>query len=504
MSDKVHILAVDIGTSATKAVLFNPALEVVSAARRPHQIYHPRRGWSEQDPEEIVEAVIQAIRQIVQGLPARHKPLTLTFSSQQYSILAVDSNGSPLTKSLTWADTRSSDVAERLRKQPEAREIYTRTGCPLDAIYPLSKIGWLRERNDFEAGVRFISIKEYVIFHITNQYIVDWSTASASGLFDIQKHQWDQAALDLLGIRSTDLSRLVSPRTVLPEPGKEFLAATGLPAGTQIVVGGGDGPLANLGVGATRPDILAINAGTSAAARCAVTKALIDPQGRLWTYVVAEGLWVIGGIVSSGGQVFRWWVENTAQFEKGSNSDMETADREAASTPPGADGLLFIPYLGGEQCPTWHPQTRGGFFGLDFRHQRGHMSRAILEGIARSLYRVAEQIQNVLGQPFSEIRVSGGLTQSPVWLQIAADMFGVPVIVPKSAEGSARGAAILAGLALGLWSTPDQVGGILDIERVIAPRPEVHQFYNSQYGLFLSALDCYRQTTESILNKTQA
>lgn len=490
----MNILAVDIGTSATKAVLYNQALEVVSVARRSYPIYQPHWGWSEQNPEEIVEAVVKAIYQIVQKLPRREKPKTVAFSCQQYSILAVDPKGHPLTNSLTWSDTRSAEVAERLRKRPEAREIYARTACPMDAIYPLSKIGRLREQNEFEAGVRFVSIKEYVIYRITGQYIVDWSTASATGMLDVHLNQWDQAALDLLGITPADLSPLASPRTVITGIREEFLTATGLPKDTVIVIGGGDGPLANLGVGATQPGILAINVGTSAAARCAVLEAKVDPQGRLWTYVADEGLWVIGGIVSSGGQVYRWWVENTTLSGTKPDSgqllpgDMEAVDRQAAATPPGADGLLFVPYLGGEQCPTWRPQTRGSFLGLDFRHRQGHMARAVLEGIARSLYRVAGQIQSVLGHPFYEIRVTGGLSKSSVWLQIAADMFGIPVAAPESTEGSARGAAILAGLALGLWAVPDQAGGRSGLERVIQPRPEVHEFYEAQYELFLDSL----------------
>lgn len=498
MPDKVFLLSVDIGTSATKAVLFNQMLEVVSIARRQYPIHNPHRGWSEQDPEEIVEAVVQAIRQSIENLPGRDKVSVISFSSQQYSLMAVNSNGRPLTNSLTWSDTRSAEIAEKFRKSPQADEIYAKTACPIDAIYPLSKIGWLQEHQEFETGTRFISIKEYVLFRLTGHLIVDWSTASATGMFNIHKNQWDQAALGLLGITSANLSELVSPRTILPGIKKEFLTATGLAIGTPLVIGGGDGPLANLGVGATRPDILAINVGTSAAARCAITKPKVDPKGRLWTYVADEGLWVLGGIVSSGGLVYRWWIENSSPCEAKSESDqllpagMEAADRQAAATPPGSEGLLFIPYLGGEQCPNWHPHTRGSFFGLDFRHQRGHMTRAVLEGITRSLYRVAEQIQGMLGHPFREIRVTGGLTQSPVWLQVAADMFGVPVVVPKSIEGSARGAAILGGLALGFWSAPDQVNESFEADGLIAPRPEVHEFYEAQYGLFLNSLSFCR------------
>jgi gluconokinase len=507
MPDNLYLLAVDIGTSSTKAVLFDQSLQVISIASREYPIYNPHRGWSEQNPEEIVNAVIQAIRLILHDLPARNKLLALSFSSQQYSILAVDSKGKPLTSSLTWSDTRSKEVASRYQKHPDAEQVYARTGCPIDAIYPLSKIGWLQEQHNFDAGVRFISIKEYVIHQITGQYIVDWATASATGLFDIHQKKWDLTSLGLLGISSDNLSEVVSPRTLLTKVKKDFLTATYLPVETQLVIGGGDGPLANIGVGATSPDILAINVGTSAAARCAVPKAEIDPQGRLWTYVVDEGLWVLGGIVSSGGIVYKWWLDNTVpdkmdkEYFQTITMDVEAIEQEVATTLPGAEGLIFIPYLGGEQCPVWQPDTRGSFFGLDFRHQKGHLTRAVLEGITRSIYRISEQIQFVLRHPFNEIRVTGGLSQSSTWLQIAADMFGLPVSVPKSSEGSAKGAAIIGGLALGLWSSLDQLNDHFDIKYKINPRDEMHELYQSQYEVFLDVLDFCRNISTKWRNK---
>lgn len=501
------ILAVDIGTSATKSIIYDQNLQVVSLARRLYPILTPNPGWSEQEPDVIAQAVVQAIRESVESLPADRTILAVTFSSQQYSILAVDPKGVPLTRSLTWSDTRSAAIAGRFRGLPQAREVYEKTACPIDAIYPLSKIGWLQANNRFEGGTRFVSIKEYILYQLTGRWIADWSTASASGLFDIRLHRWDPTALRLLKITTGNLSELCSPRTLLNEWRADFITATGLPANTPLVVGGGDGPMANVGVGAITPEILAINVGTSAAARCAVRSARVDPEGRLWTYVADEELWTVGGIVSSGGLVYRWWVENNTPGIPGSENQqplpeqMQAADQAAGDVPPGAEGLLFIPYLGGEQCPTWYPHTRACFAGLDFHHQRGHMARAVLEGITRSLYRVAEQIHRSFNQSFSEIRVTGGLTWSGVWLQIAADMFGIPVVVPKSTDGSACGAAVLAGLALGLWSGLEEASSLIEMQTRIEPRPEIHEFYESQYALFLEGLRLSREFSNKMEDK---
>jgi gluconokinase len=488
------ILSVDIGTSTTKAVLFDTDAKQIAIVRKYYPILAPNKGWSEQEPDVIFNAVLEALQEIVQLLPAGGRILGVAFSSQLYSVLAVDTGGTPLSNSLTWSDIRSAAVAHSIRQHPEASGIYQRTGCPIDAIYPLSKIQWLKENLKVPKNTKFISIKEYVIFRLTGCLLIDWSIASATGLFDIKDRHWDETALSLLAITPANLSQLVPPRHIITEWKHEVVDLIGLPAAAPLIIGGGDGPLASIGVGAYQSDRLAVNVGTSAAARSVISEAQVDPEGRLWTYVVDEGLWVIGGIVSSGGIVYDWALKNffpgTEEADHDALRNMhEYADRLASAVPPGAENLIFIPYLGGEQCPVWHPHTRGSFFGLDFRHTRGHLVRAVLEGITRSIYRAAESIQSLLNVRFHEIRVTGGLASSPVWLQIAADMFGSPVVVPESAEGSARGAAILAVIALGLKSHIEDFADQFVTHERVQPREEVYAYYQRQYPTFLKLLD---------------
>jgi gluconokinase len=231
-----------------------------------------------------------------------------------------------------------------------------------------------------------------------------------------------------------------------------------------------------------------------------VSEAKVDPEGSLWTYVVDEDLWVIGGIVSSGGIVYDWALRNffSGTEETGDDGSPQRAykyaDRLASAVPPGAENLVFIPYLGGEQCPAWHPHTRGSFFGLDFRHDRGHFVRAVLEGITRSIYRISESIQSMFNGQFNEIRVTGGLTSSPLWLQIAADMFGTPIVVPESAEGSAKGAAMLAIVSLGLRSNIEDFADLVVAQKRVHPREKIHAYYEKQYQTFKKLLDCARNS----------
>jgi gluconokinase len=492
------ILAVDVGTSATKAVLFDAGANQIAIVRKHYPILAPRRSWSEQEPDAMCVAVLEAMREATRSLPARARVAGVAFSSQLYSVLAVDARGKALTNSLTWSDTRSADIAQSISQRPEAPGIYQRTGCPIDAIYPLAKIEWLKENRQLPENARFVSVKEYILFKLTGLWVADWSIASATGLFDIRKYAWDETALSLLHLTPADLSELVPPRFIITAWEQEITSHTGLLPGTPLIIGGGDGPLASLGVGAYKPDTLAVNVGTSAAARSVISEAQVDPQGRLWTYVVDKDLWVIGGIVSSGGIVYDWFLRNLvggiAETEHNASVEKmrEQAESLASAVPPGAEDLIFIPYLGGEQCPTWYPHTRGGFFGLDFRHQRGHLTRAVLEGITRSIFRIAESIQSLLKLHFSEIRVTGGLTASPLWLQVAADMFGSPITVPESVEGSARGAAMLASIALGLRSDIEEFADPAAIYEPVRPEPQAHAYYRQQYQRFQRLLECAR------------
>lgn len=499
MADTDLILAVDIGTGATKAVLFDSDLRQIAILKKHYPILTPSFGWSEQEPEVIYCAVAEAIREIQAVCPQGRSIRAISFSSQLYSVLAVDLDGVPLTNSLPWSDTRSATEVEKLRKDERARNAIQQTGCPLDAVYPLAKIKWMKEHLNLPESARFVSIKEYVLYRLTGRFLADWSVASATGLFDIHTRAWDPVALELAGISEHNLSPLVSSNLVLDTWSNLARELCGLRGEMPLVIGGGDGPLASLGVGATTSDELAVNVGTSAAARAVIRQPNIDPEGRLWTYLITEGLWVTGGMVSSGGIVFEWFLDNffpeadAMGKEAVSDALYHHADLLASQASPGADGLIFVPYLSGAQSPDWSSNTRGCFIGLDLKHRRSHFARAVLEGITRSIYRVAKAIESLLEKPFDEVYVTGGLTASPVWLQIAADMFGATVVVPATSEGSARGAAMLAMVSIGLKSNLDDFQGLLTPKEKIVPRQAVHAFYEEQYHRFMRTLDLSRK-----------
>lgn len=445
------ILAVDIGTSGARALLFDAQAEPVFQVRDSVATAYPQPGWAELDADAVVASVTSVLRSAVGAIPAQASLEAVVLSTQLYSLLAVNSDGAPLTPVLTWADMRATETAAVLR-QNASSALAPRTGCPTQAIYPLSKIHWMRQHGSLPAGVRYVSIKDYVVYRLTGRWITDWSTASASGLLDITQKIWDGEALALADIDSTALPELSSPRTILHEWRAEVCAHVGIREHLPLILGAGDAPLANIGAGATMPGTLAINLGTSAAARAFIAQPATDPAGHLWTYVADVDRWVMGGIVGSGGIVMDWLLKDLLRCKADEASDalFKDAERLASAVAPGADDLLFVPYLSGEQSPDWNPSAKGLLYGLTLRHQTGHVFRAALEGLAFALLRIVRRIETLHGTATRASYVTGGLSASPLMQATLADVLGRPVIVPPSPECSSRGAAILGWLTLGL------------------------------------------------------
>lgn len=493
------ILAVDIGTGSARAVLFDAAAHHRAQVGQRYEMRYPQPGWNEQDPQVVVGAVLDVLRQAVADLPADVALEGIVLSAQMYSVLALDARGEPRSYSLTWGDTRSAQIAAQIRRAASAG-LSARTGCPIQAIYPLSKIRWLKHNLDLPDDTRFVSIKDYVVWRLTGELVSDWSIASASGLLDISRCGWDPEALALCGISPHNLPELVSTRYVIRRWPPEISQYIGIRADLPLILGAGDAPLANIGVGAIAPGTMAVNLGTSAAARVLLTEPHVDPAGQLWTYVADAGHWTMGGIIGSGGAVYDWLLRDLLFKGQALSADelFREADRLAASVPPGAGGLLFVPYFSGEQSPGWNSHMRGAMYGMALGQETRHHIRAAIEGIVFSLLRVAKLTERLTeqqrGMAAQKIYLTGGLAASPVWSQIIADVFGASVVVPPSPESSARGAAILGWLALGMadnyaaFAQPESAA-----ESARQPDPAMHAFYQPRYAAFSSLIDHLRQ-----------
>jgi gluconokinase len=463
MKNLRYAIGIDIGTTSTKAVLFTEKGETVCKYAVGYPLYAPTSETAEQDPKEIFSAVITTLRKVVasSGIDLA-KLLCLSFGTAMHSLIAVDAQGNPLTRSITWADNRAAKWAEKIKQEQNGHEIYLRTGTPIHPMSPFVKLVWLRNEHPeiFEKAAKFISIKEYIFYRLFHQYVVDYSIASAMGLLNLKELTWDKEALDVAGITEAKLSELVPTTHILKPIQAECAQAMGIPADIPTIIGASDGVLSNLGVGAIpsgtaslhASGIVAVTVGTSGAVRAVVDQPVTDPQERLFCYALTENHWVVGGAVNSGGIALRWVRDQLTDTEvraaqRLGKDPYELITMLAETVPPGSEGLIFHPYLMGERSPLWNANARGSYFGLSLSHTKAHLVRAVLEGIVFNLLLVLQALQDFTGE-VTRIQATGGFARSHLWRQMMADIFEREVTVPEQYESSCLGAVILGLYAL--------------------------------------------------------
>ena len=449
------VVSVDMGTTSTKTIVFAQDGTILGSHSEGYPLFTPQPDRAEQDPLQIFQAVMTGIQTVLTlSDVSSSEVLCVSFSSAMHSLLVVDEHVNPLSPCMTWADNRSEEYVKQLKVDSKGHDIYMATGTPIHPMSPLLKLMWLKEHDPqlFTIAYKFIGIKEFVFAKLFNQFVVDYSIASATGLFNLQHLSWHLPSLELAGVTAKRLSLPVSTThrmKGLLDP--TYAAEMGLSTDTPFIIGASDGVLANLGVGAFEPGIFAVTIGTSGAIRGVVRKPVTDPLGRLFCYALNEDFWVIGGAINNGGIMLRWVRDQlaTLETEEARRLDLDPYDylvSLAGGVEAGSGGLLFLPLLTGERAPYWNANARGVFFGLSLLHEKKHMIRAVLEGVVYLLFSIFAALVEIAG-PALEIRASGGFARSAIWCQIMADVFETSVTVPNCIESSSIGAAYL-----GLWA----------------------------------------------------
>lgn len=508
MNKDKFMLGVDIGTTSTKAVLFRETGEVVAMENNGYELYTPDIDTAEQDPEEIFQAVLLSIGNVMKKSKIDPKDLSfISFSSAMHSVIAMDENDHNITRCMTWADNRSSNWAKKIKKERNGHAIYMRTGTPIHPMSPLSKITWME--HDVPEIARktkkYIGIKEYVFLKLFNEYVMDYSIASCTGLMNLESLTWDEGALEVAGITTDKLPKIVSTKEVFTGCEKSYAEQMGILPETKFIIGASDGVLSNIGVNAIKKGEVAVTIGTSGAIRTVIPKPHTDEKGRIFCYALTEDHWVIGGPVNNGGIVFRWIRDELAA------SEVETAKRLgidpydvltriASQVNPGSDGLLFHPYLAGERAPLWNADVRGSFIGLTLSHKKEHLIRASLEGVIYNLYSVFLALTEVMDGPVTSIKATGGFARSKVWRQMLADIFDQDVIVPESFESSCLGACLLGLYALGEIDSFDVVEELIGETHKHEPNPDSVEVYRKLMPIFISIARTLETEYEKIAN----
>ncbi|MDF7637048.1 gluconokinase [Leuconostocaceae bacterium ESL0958] len=488
-----YMIGVDLGTTSTKAVLFDDQNQVVAQSNVGYTLYRDQTDMAEEDLDEIFVAFSNALGAVIRkaNLAAGNTIKAVSFSSAMHSLIAFDQDWQPLTRVITWADTRAVDYTEELKDSGVGMEIYKKTGTPIHPMAPLSKVLWLKHEHPdiYQKAAHYLGIKEYLFHRLFGSNKMDISIASGTGLFNIFELDWDEQALELTGLSKEQLPETVSPYTYEQDMVAEYAAVLGIPRDVPFVYGAGDGPLSNLGVDAVQPGVAAITIGTSGAIRVVSDKPVIDPKGRTFTYALDRDHWVVGGPVNNGGDVFRWAKDNLFDAEKSTaallGEDAYNLMTEIASkVPAGSDGLLFHPYLGGERAPIWDANARGSFFGLNHGHTRANMLRAVLEGITFNVYMVSLALEEVVGS-LKSIQATGGFARSPLWRQMFADIFEQPVTVPEAFESGALAAVVVAQKALGQIDDLYEISKYVGKSDTYQPDPKNFEAYRDLAPIFI-------------------
>jgi gluconokinase len=485
-----HIIGVDIGTSGTKAIVFSLSGQVLDRTYESYPIISERSGENELDPERLLGAVVNTLGLAVERLGEPNDLVGVCFSSAMHSLVAVDKNGNPLTRVLTWADLRSKSEASRISHSEAGDRIYEHTGTPIHPMSPFCKIAWMRHNwpEVFTRAHKFISIKEFIWFRFFEKYQIDYSIASATGLFDIYRLQWFAEALQVAGISPTLLSEPVSPKHIETSLREPYRSRLKLPREVPFIIGANDGCLANLGTRSISPGDMALTIGTSGAVRMASQAPRPDPQKRIFHYLLTEKLFISGGAVNNGGNAVKWFVDNFMQKDAGTSTDFAALVQEAWSIEPGCGGVIFLPYLLGERAPIWDAGARAVFFGIQSSHNAKHFLRAVLEGICFGLYQIGLSVQQHVGRT-ERVYASGGFIQSSGWLQMAADVFDRPVCVTSDADASSIGAALLGFWALGILSSLEESARLVEITQTYQPNQKNHAIYSKNFSVYAGLYD---------------
>jgi gluconokinase len=495
-----YVLGIDIGTGSVKAVAVNSQCRSIEVCQYHYPFNSPKPGYHEQDPEQIWNAFAASIKGIVAKTGAQ--PLAISLSSAMHSLIAVDENCHPLAPMMTWADSRSAEIATRLRATEEGMSIYKATGTPIHAMSPLCKLIWMRENDTelFKNAHKFISIKEYIWYKLFKEFTIDHSIASCTGLFDICKLNWYNDALQLAGIAPSLLSQPVSTDYYKKyHPTEDQNGLSFLNSGTRFIIGASDGCLANLGSMANKPGIAAITIGTSGAIRVASNKPLPNAAAMTFSYILDKETFICGGPINNGGVALQWLLKNISGTEL-TEGDYDRLFKQIAGIPAGSNGLIFLPYLTGERAPIWDSESCGNFFGIKLQHTQANFSRAVLEGICYAMKDVLDAVQQNT-EPITQINVSGGFTESAVWVQILADITKKKMVIVQADDASAIGAAFMALKSLG--SISEYPSSTLSEQKTFMPDEQNATVHQNNFTIYKQLYSDLKDTMHRIYRETE-
>ena len=494
------LLGIDLGTTGVKAALFAAGDgRVLSSAFIDYPLMHPQIGWAEQDPADWWQATVTAIRTcLVGGVRQNVQPEDVRgigLSGQMHGVVLLDDENRVLRPCIIWADQRSEAQCRWITERVGATRLLELVSNPALPGFSAPKLLWVRDNEPeiFARARKMLLPKDYIRYRLTGKLAMEISDAAGTCLLDVKQGRWSDEVLEALEIDPALLPPVVAADTVCGTITEEVAALTDLLPGIPVAGGGADNACAAVGNGVVRPGLALVSIGTSGVVLAYAGTPQVDMSGPIprvhtFNHAVPQA-WYLMGVTQGAGLSLHWVRDNIGLPERALESwiGLDAYDllvKEAESVPAGSEGLLFLPYLQGERTPHLDPYARGGWIGLTASHDRRHLIRSVLEGVAFSLKDCSTIIQGQ-GLPIEQVRVTGGGAKSPLWRQIIADVLGIELVTTNATEGPAFGAALLAGVASGLYTSVEQAcdATVRVMERT-EPRPEAERIYAQAYETY--------------------
>lgn len=491
-----YVLAHDLGTTGNKATLYDEEGRLARSAFAPYATAYPHAGWAEQNPHDWWRALCHSTQRLLrESRVAAGDVACIVFSGQMMGMVPVDKRGRPVRDAIIWADQRSVAQIGQVARRIDPRRVYALTGHRLSPSYSAGKMLWLQEAEPraYNETYKFLQAKDFAIANLTGVFATDPSDASGTNLYDLRQGTWAEELVHAFGIPPEKLPDIHGSTAVVGEVGSAAAEEMGLRAGTPVVMGGGDGSCAATGAGVVREGIAYNYIGSSSWIGVATREPIFDPDMRTFTWAhLVPGMFSPTGTMQAAGSSYQWArdqlnLDVKLLAERAGLSAYDLMNAEVAQSPPGAQGLLFLPYLLGERSPRWNPHARGAFVGLTIRHQHADLLRAVLEGVTFNLRVILDAFRRQ-GAAITSLRVIGGGARGAAWNRIMADIFDLPVErLALLEEATSMGAAVAGGIGVGVWKDFSQVDWMVRTESMTQPNEQYRALYATLYDIFNEA-----------------
>lgn len=493
-----YLLGIDTSTTATKALLIDPQGQVVAVASTSYPFDRPRPGWTEQHPDLFWDGTVKSIRGVLAQAGVNGSEIVaIGLTGQMHGMVLLDGQNEVIRPCILWNDQRTATQCAEITARVGAQRVLDITGNPVLTGFTAPKILWVQqhEPENYRRIAHILLPKDYVRFKLSGVYATDVSDASGMSLLNVRDRHWSDEMLAGLNLPAAWLPEVTESPTPSSRVSREAAALTGLVAGTPIVGGAGDQAAGAVGSGIVAEGLVSVSLGTSGVVFAASDTYRVETEGRLHAFCHAvPGMWHLMGVMLSAAGSLQWHHDSLAP-----DTSFDALTAEAEATPPGAEGLLFLPYLTGERMPYPDPLARGAWIGLTVRHGRGYLTRAVLEGVAFGLKDGFTLMEQAGLGAIQQVRVSGGGAKSRLWRRILASVLESDLVTVNTTEGAAYGAALLAGVGVGVWSSvPDACAATVTLTGQDQPQPDAVDVYRRLYPVYHALYPALKPTFDQL------